>query len=295
MKMKKACNKCRANKKLTEFPKRKNSKDGYRHSCKQCVKEYQKLWHSGLRTPRVYKDSSSHKQCRCCLKIISRVSFRKKKTSPDGLYCYCKPCENDKKKLYKVDPDKIKKQRKRYYDRNKNKVYAKRKEKLETDKNFKKKTVERMRHWYDKNKERVIKLKKERRHSDSNLRIAENLRNRTRIAISSGSKSGSAVKDLGCSIKYLKKYLENKFKPGMSWSNYGEWHIDHIMPLSKFNLDDRKEFLQACHYTNLRPLWAKENLQRNNRVDDEDLKLWEEGRALREEKIKKEFKENGRK
>jgi hypothetical protein len=69
---------------------------------------------------------------------------------------------------------------------------------------------------------------------------------------------------LGCSIPELKTYLESKFQEGMSWENWGiyGWHIDHIIPLDAFNLTNREEFLKACHYTNLQPLWAEENLKK---------------------------------
>jgi hypothetical protein len=55
--------------------------------------------------------------------------------------------------------------------------------------------------------------------------------------------------------------MESKFQPGMTWDNRGkEWHIDHIIPLATFNLQDRRQFLVACHYTNLQPLWARDNM-----------------------------------
>jgi hypothetical protein len=88
------------------------------------------------------------------------------------------------------------------------------------------------------------------------------LRSRIRTALKNGFKSGSAVRDLGCSIEEFKLHLESQFADGMTWDNQGQWHIDHIIPLCKFNLSNREEFLQACHYTNMRPLWAKDNLTR---------------------------------
>ena len=68
------------------------------------------------------------------------------------------------------------------------------------------------------------------------------------------------VKDLGCSIEELKTHLESQFQPRMTWDNYGKWHIDHIKPLSNFNLENKEEFKEACNYKNLQPLWAKDNL-----------------------------------
>ena len=87
------------------------------------------------------------------------------------------------------------------------------------------------------------------------------------LAIKSSQKAGSAVRDLGCSIEDLRTHLEYKFQKGMTWENRGKygWHIDHIVPLSKFDLSKKEEFLKACHYTNLQPLWAKDNLKKHNK------------------------------
>lgn len=65
----------------------------------------------------------------------------------------------------------------------------------------------------------------------------------------------------------FKVYLESLFQPGMVWENYGNdgWHIDHVRPLSSFDLLDPVQFSQACHYTNLQPLWAKDNLSKGNK------------------------------
>jgi hypothetical protein len=73
---------------------------------------------------------------------------------------------------------------------------------------------------------------------------------------------------LGCTIPELKFYLESKFQPEMTWDNwsYEGWHIDHIIPLDSFDLSNKEEFLKACHYTNLQPLWAEENFKKNNKI-----------------------------
>jgi hypothetical protein len=75
------------------------------------------------------------------------------------------------------------------------------------------------------------------------------------------SKAGSPVRDMGCSVESLISYLEAKFAPGMSWDNHGaSWELDHIKPLVDFDLTERQQFLEACHYTNLQPLWIEEHL-----------------------------------
>ena len=70
---------------------------------------------------------------------------------------------------------------------------------------------------------------------------------------------------VGCNKKTLRLYLESKFKPGMNWKNHGEWHIDHIKPLSSFNSKNFEDIKKANNYKNLQPLWAQENLKKGNR------------------------------
>jgi len=108
------------------------------------------------------------------------------------------------------------------------------------------------------------KYLKERKKNDINFKLAVVLRTRLNKAIKRNQKMGSAVKDLGCTVEFLKNYLESKFTNGMKWNNHGLWHIDHKKPLSKFNLENREEFLEACNYKNLQPLWEKDNLQKYN-------------------------------
>ena len=80
------------------------------------------------------------------------------------------------------------------------------------------------------------------------------------------NKSQKTLNLLGCDIPFLWEYLEKKFKPGMSKENYGEWHIDHIIPCAKFDLSDPKQQEKCFHYTNLQPLWARENLQKGSKI-----------------------------
>lgn len=115
-------------------------------------------------------------------------------------------------------------------------------------------------------KERKARLRQEqnayqrnRRKIDLNFRLRAYLRSRLRHACKNFQRSGSAIRDLGCSIEKFVLWLEMHFQDGMNWNNYGKWHIDHIKPLSKFDLSDRNQLLKAVHFTNLQPLWAKDN------------------------------------
>jgi hypothetical protein len=117
-----------------------------------------------------------------------------------------------------------------------------------------------------KHKKAISKRRTQYLKNNIQARIAKNLRRRLNRVVKGGYKKGSAVQDLGCSITQLKTHLKSKFQPGMTWDNYGPiWHIDHIKPLSKFNLENRRQLLKACHYTNLQPLFAKENIAKYNK------------------------------
>jgi hypothetical protein len=71
---------------------------------------------------------------------------------------------------------------------------------------------------------------------------------------------------LGCDFKFFKDFIEKQFTKGMTWSNYGEWHLDHVYPISK------SESFQHCldlnHYSNFQPLWAIDNIKKGNRINN---------------------------
>lgn len=103
---------------------------------------------------------------------------------------------------------------------------------------------------------------KQRRNKDINYRILQNLRNRIWRAVKRFNKSAKSQELIGCSSEELIEYLENQFVNGMSWDNYGKWHIDHIQPCSTFDMSEPDEQKKCFHYTNLQPLWAKDNLSK---------------------------------
>ena len=78
-------------------------------------------------------------------------------------------------------------------------------------------------------------------------------------------KAYKTIELLGCSIPEFKEYLEKLFKDGMNWDNYGYygWHVDHILPCAYFDLSDPKQQRLCFHYTNLQPLWSKDNYKKS--------------------------------
>jgi hypothetical protein len=129
--------------------------------------------------------------------------------------------------------------------------------------------------YYLSNKNHKISKDREYRRRrmqiDIGYKLRQSLRKRLNKAILINQKSGSAIRDLGCTIEELKAYLESKFQEGMTWDNWGRgskcWHIDHIKPLAAFDLTDRNQFKEANHYSNLQPLWEKDNLEKSDRLE----------------------------
>lgn len=209
------------------------------------------------------------KICSRC-KIKKELScFTKDKQRRDGYYVICKECRH---KEYEKHSLTIKEKASNRYYKNK-KDGIKPKPSPNKSKNDKK--------YYLNNRDKIIKYsvnyKKERRNKDIQFRIACNLRRRLHHALKNNYKSGSAVRDLGFvfgnAIKNLKLWLEQQFyfipeaNEWTTWENYGRlWHIDHIIPLSSFDLTDPKQLRKACHWFNLRPLWSKENIAKSDKL-----------------------------
>jgi hypothetical protein len=198
------------------------------------------------------------KKCSNCNNLKDFSCFYKGKNYKDGYRNQCIPCFKKKKAVYqKENPHVVRKAQKKYWIKNKPTLSKPRKPRT-------KKTIEEKRE-YKRNYTK--KYNKTRRFVDVEFKLRMGLRNRLNRAIKQKYKKGSAIQDLGCTIKELKIHLESQFQEGMTWDNWSVhgWHIDHIKPLSSFDLTNREEFLQACHYTNLQPLWAKDNLKKHKK------------------------------
>ena len=190
------------------------------------------------------------KTCTKCGETKKMFEFSSDVSKKDNLYSSCKACVK-----------KYNDSRKEQYAERWKTYYQKNKEQIQRVKNKARKTV----------RGRAVSCKqacrrtKKRRESEPAFKLKGLLRARMRnILKGQGLKVGSAVRDLGCSVVKFRQHLESLFQPGMSWGNHGVfgWHIDHIKPLASFDLTNREEFLVACNWKNMRPLWAKDNLSR---------------------------------
>lgn len=96
--------------------------------------------------------------------------------------------------------------------------------------------------------------------------LAHSIRGRVYTSLKRGQqiKTQSTLNYLGASIDTIKEHIASKFEEGMSWDNHGEWHIDHIVPI-KYDDPTLEQQIERLHYTNLQPLWAAENVSKNNR------------------------------
>jgi hypothetical protein len=139
--------------------------------------------------------------------------------------------------------------------------------------------VEKSRKWLLENRERhrewLRNHRKVRLASDPAYRASIAVRRRFYMALRNqvydgwNIRSGEAVRLLGCTMAEFVKYVESLWSDGMTWDNWTRdgWHMDHIVPLSAFDLSDADQIKAACHYTNLRPLWATDNLRKGAKVD----------------------------
>ena len=204
------------------------------------------------------------KQCIKCKKKQDLINFHNQKTSKDGKSPYCKSCHKEYNILRRQEnKEKIQKQQKEY--RSKNKEYLNKSRKQWGQKNLDKVAINAKKH-REKYREKINKRRRQKRKENINFRLRTIISNRIRMALSRGSKNSTSYDLTGCSWQYLKLYLESKFTVGMSWDNFGEWHIDHIKPCCSFNLTNIDQQKICFHYSNLQPLWAIDNLKKSGKI-----------------------------
>jgi len=154
----------------------------------------------------------------------------------------------------KNNPDKIKAYSKKYWQENKAAITERSREKK---KEYVKKNIVHI---------REIKRKSlnKRMDEDPTVKLSRRISTAVYQCIKSNKQRKSVFKILGYSIGQLKQYLEEQFTTGMTWDNYGEWHIDHKVPKSAHNFTTAEDidFKRCWALDNLQPMWAKENLSK---------------------------------
>jgi len=202
------------------------------------------------------------KICTQCKQHKNTLEFNKNKRQKDGLQTTCKSCQKEyiqknKKTLQTYYQDWLEKNRET--------------RKLSHQK-YRENNRQKFRDYYktyrlkSSFKENRRNYEFQKRKSCNIFRIKSNLRRRIGSFFKGKGKSKSTETLLGCSYKEFVIYLEHKFTDGMNWQNYGlhGWHIDHIIPLSSARNENDLEKLS--HYTNLQPLWAKDNLSKGDKI-----------------------------
>lgn len=207
------------------------------------------------------------KRCAQCQTIKGADEFHKNKAKKDGLSTECKPCARHN----------TKKAEKRYTQLHTEDWY------MNVDKSTLKKCATckqhfMLCHFYPKadascgfvsyckkcgveKSMKYIKSSPERKLANSiRVRLWNGLKEQK---VKKSNKTSSLV---GCTWAVLVSHLESQFTSGMTWENHGQWHVDHIIPLSSVDLSDPEQLAKVTHYTNLQPLWKFDNLSKGAKL-----------------------------
>lgn len=226
----KTCSKCGQNKLISEF-------ELQRRACKICRYKIRK----SRGRPKYPKLNTGIKTCSVCHLEKPRTEFHKYMHQPDGCSSRCKTCTSLKtEEFYKKNQEIIKQKRNKYYHSIKN----------DPKKRIRQKLVQK-------------RYQNKRTKEDLFYKLARRLRNRLYYALKNKTwkKNTHFAEYIGCSPQELVAHIEAQFQPGMTWDNYGAWHIDHVRPL--VSATSPEELYKLCHHTNLQPLWAPDNLRKN--------------------------------
>ena len=307
----KRCNKCLIEKDENCFWKDKNNPTSLNNVCKECWSEYRRAkWVEKQKDFHVKKEEerkkiqqdlkNGYKKCNHCKNLLPLDHFYGDKYTKDGYTRRCKKCYGGS------TPEEIKEHKKekiKFLETNiktcsKCKIekplsdFGKRRKALcgisprcksceniiNTEK--RRKNIERVRELNRKNRN-TDKYRAKQREQDRkrrqrpDVKISQSFSRRIRKSIGK-NKSGCHWENLvGYTTDQLKAHLEKLFKPGMTWDNYGlhGWHIDHIRPVSSFNITtyDCEDFRKCWALENLQPLWAKDNRIKSNKIHLPDM------------------------
>jgi len=265
----KKCNKCGQVKPISMFPycqNKKGEKLWYANKCKQCRnKESRDKRREGKPPPL----PTGLKRCNKCNEIKTAEEFHKCESGLYGVRGTCKSCILIRAKTWYqklTDEERQERNRKARPRNNRWRRNWSEEKKARIAKQLSQKRLKKLRSMSEEELQELRRKNTERHkkyRSTTNGKIAHNLRVRLKEVLRGRIKAGRSVELLGCSVSFFKEYLERQFRKEMNWSNYGEeWAIDHIQPLSSFDLSNLEQQKIAFHYTNMQPLSKKENNQK---------------------------------
>jgi hypothetical protein len=204
------------------------------------------------------------KNCTKCGLNKNINDFPKCSECKDGFRNKCKECTKeilDKWKVNNPDSHKLWREKNLEYDKERKKKHYQdnRDEYLRRGNEYRKNNTEKVNQW-------VREYRKKRFTDDEVFKLTFTVRSRIRnfLKLTNTLKLGQTFDLIGCTPQELKTYIENQFTEGMSWDNHGEWHIDHIKPLSSGKT--KEDIMRLCHFTNLQPLWANDNLKKGGKL-----------------------------
>jgi len=221
------------------------------------------------------------KKCSKCKEEKSVEFFGKDKKRKDGLRLHCNDCRKIESKIYnKKNKEKRRETIKKYYEANRESILKKqieytinnhdkiKKTKLKSYHKNKEKNKEKVKIYRKNNLYKRNLYEKRKKEEDILYRLKGLVRGRILnfLRKQNITKKNKTFDIVGCTPEFLKEHLEKQFVNGMNWKNYGVygWHIDHIIPLSSAQTEE--EIFKLCHYTNLQPLWAKDNLSKGDKI-----------------------------
>lgn len=172
--------------------------------------------------------------------------------------CRSKEC----KEYYKKNREKIREQQKRYYQKNRDRLMKRSRDNYYSNIDSRRAS---QKNYYQTYKDVINAQRLSRKRSDPSLRIISNLRSRLSSIMSGRSKKTMDL--IGCDRDHFMKHLEVQFKKGMDWGNYGsEWTIDHHIPITAFDFKNEKEQEACWHFSNLKPMWKRDNIRKGNKI-----------------------------
>jgi hypothetical protein len=248
------------------------------------------------------------KICSACGKDVPISQFRRKGKYISGACCAC--LSNRSRAEYAAHADKHRRQRSKYAEAHRvelaGKARAFRREHPDKireyyaryKKKHPEKLVHRSREQYAKdvqaNREYARRYRQEhpdavritmarcqrnRRASRPEYIVKDRAANVMRRALSGTVKRGRTLELVGCSAAAFREHIERQFLPGMTWENKSMWHIDHIVPVSAFDLSSEAAQRACFHYTNTKPMWKADNIKKGDKISEEWGNL-ERARAL---------------